>query len=91
MIDSYYLDSQIRDDLYAPRLVIHTIPQLVHQIQTHNVHTYDHISQQLDSLADTEQQQMLCTNKADGCIITYNRYFHTMCIEHISLEFRNRI
>ena len=51
-------------------VVIHTIPQLVHQIQTHNVHTYDHISQQLDSLAEAEQQQMLYTNEVDASLFT---------------------
>ena len=40
VIDSYYLGSQIRAILHALRLVTHTIPQLVHQIQAHNVHTH---------------------------------------------------
>ena len=57
MIDSYYLDSQIRDD-FTPD----TNPQCTH--------TYDHISQQLDSLADAEQQQMLYTNEADTSLFT---------------------
>ena len=29
-------------------------------------HTYDHISQKLDSLADSEQQHTLYTNEADA-------------------------
>ena len=33
-------------------------------------HTYDHILQQLDSLADTEQQQMLYTNAGDASLFT---------------------
>ena len=33
-------------------------------------HTYDHISQQLDSLADTEQQQTLYANEADASLFT---------------------
>ena len=32
--------------------------------------TYDHISQQFDSLADTEQQQMLHTNEVDASLFT---------------------
>ena len=40
IIDSYYLDSQID--------ILDTRPQCTH--------TYDHISQQLNSLADTEKQ-----------------------------------
>ena len=39
VIDGYYLDSQIRDDFTCTRLVTHTIPLLVHQTQTYNVHT----------------------------------------------------
>ena len=33
-------------------------------------HTHDRISQQLDSLADAEQQQMLYTNEADASLFT---------------------
>ena len=40
VIDSYYLDSQIRDDFTCTKLATHMIPQLVHQIQTHNVHPH---------------------------------------------------
>ena len=57
VIESYYLDSQIRDDFQCTKAyytydttasMLHSNPQCTH--------TYDHISQQLDSLADTEQQ-----------------------------------
>ena len=60
VIDSYYLGSQIRDGFQCTNAsythdttasTLHSNPQCTH--------TYDHISQQLDSLADTEQQQML--------------------------------
>ena len=34
------------------------------------MHTYDHISQQLDSLADSAQQQTLYTNEADASLFT---------------------
>ena len=40
VIDSYYLDSQIRDDFTYTKAVTHTIPLLVHQIQTHNEHIH---------------------------------------------------
>ena len=33
-------------------------------------HTFDHISQQLDSLADAEQQQTLYTNEVDASLFT---------------------
>ena len=45
--------------LHTLRLATHMIPQLVHLI-----------SQQLDSLTDTEQQQMLYTNEADVSLFT---------------------
>ena len=35
-----------------------------------HTHTHDHISQQLDSLADAEQQETLYTNKADALLFT---------------------
>ena len=35
-----------------------------------NPHTYDHISQQLDSLADSTQQQTLYTNETDASLFT---------------------
>ena len=71
VIDSYYLDSQIRDDFQCTKAcythdttasMLHSNPQCTH--------TYDHISQQLDSLADTEQQQMLYSNEADASLFT---------------------
>ena len=45
-------------------------PQQVQCIQTHPVHTYDHISQQLNSLADSAQQQTLYTNEVDASLFT---------------------
>ena len=47
-------------------LVTHMTPQPVHCIQTHP----DHISQQLDSLADTEQQQIVYTNETNASLFT---------------------
>ena len=41
-------------------------------------HTYDHISQQPDSLADAEQQQTLYTNEADASLFTTDT--STVCI-----------
>ena len=45
-------------------------PQQGQSIQTCPVHTYDHISHQLNSLADTEQQQTLYTNEVDTSLFT---------------------
>ena len=42
--------------------MVHANPQCTH--------TYDHISQQIESLADAEQQQMLYTNEMDSSLFT---------------------
>ena len=56
VIDSYYLDSEIRDDFQCTKTCY------THDTTTSTVypnllctHTYDHISEQLDSLADSVQ------------------------------------
>ena len=45
-------------------------PQQVQCIQTNPAHTHDHISQQLDSLADSTQQHTLYINEADASLFT---------------------
>ena len=45
-------------------------PQQVQCIQTYPVHTCDHISQQINSLADSTQQQILYTNEVDASLFT---------------------
>ena len=71
VIDSYYLNSQIRDDFQCTK-ACYTHDTTAHMLYTNPqcTHTYDHISQQLDSLTDTEQQQMLYTNEADASLFT---------------------
>ena len=71
VIDSYYLDSQIRDDFQCTK-ACYTHDTTASTVDTNPqcTHTYDHISQQLNSLADAEQQQMLYTNEADASLFT---------------------
>ena len=71
VIDSYYLDSQIRDDFTCTK-ACYTHNTTASTLDTHPqcTHTYNHISQQLDSLTDAEQQQMLCTNEVDTSLFT---------------------
>ena len=40
VIDTYYLDSQIRDDFTCTKLVIHIITPTTHLTQNHSVHTH---------------------------------------------------
>ena len=71
VIDSYYLDSQIRDDFTCNEACyIHNTTTSTPDTNPPCTHTYDHISQQLNSLADAEQQQTLYTNEADASLFT---------------------
>ena len=67
VIDSYYLDSQIRDDFQCTK-ACYTHDTTASTVDTNPqcTHTYDQITQQLDSLADAKQQQMLYTNETDA-------------------------
>ena len=71
VIDSYYLDSQIRDDFQCTRTCYthDTTAGTVHP-NPPCTHTYDHISQQQDSLADSTQQHTLYTNEMDASLFT---------------------
>ena len=82
LIDSYYLDSQIRDDFQCTK-ACYTHDTTASTVDTNPqcTHTYDHISQQLNSLA-AEQQQMLYTNKADALLFTIDT--STQCAFNIT-------
>ena len=82
VIDSYYLNSQIRDDFQCTKTCY------THDTTASTLYpnppctlTYDHISQQLDSLAETEQQQTVYTNEADASLFT--TYTATPCAFNI--------
>ena len=71
MIASYYLDSQIRNDFTCTKACYtHDTTASTPDIGLQCTHTYDHVSQQLDSLADVEQQQKLYINEADTSLFT---------------------
>ena len=71
VIDSYYLDSQIRDDFQCIKTCYthYTTAGTVYP-NPPCMHTYGHISQQLDSLVDSEQQHTLYINEADASLYT---------------------
>ena len=55
IIDSYYLDNQIRDDFTCTKACYtHNHHNNTLDTRPQCTHIYDHISQQLNSLADTE-------------------------------------
>ena len=71
VVDSYYLNSQIRDDFQCTKTCyIHDTTAGTVSPNPLCTHTCDHISQQLNSLADSEQQHTLYTNKADASFFT---------------------
>ena len=71
VIDSYYLDSKIRDDFQCTKTCYtHYTTASILYPNPPCTHSYDHISQQLNSLIDTEQQQTLYTNEADASLFT---------------------
>ena len=71
VIDSYYMDSQIRDDFTCNKACYtHNNTKNTLDTRPQCTHTYDHISQQLDSLADTEQQYKVYTSKVDASLFT---------------------
>ena len=71
VIDSYYLDSQIRDDFTCTKACyVHNDTNNLLETRPQCTHTYNHISQQLDSLADTEQQHKVYTSEVDTSLFT---------------------
>ena len=71
VIDSYYLDSQIRDDLICTKACyVHNDTNNTLETRPKCTHTYNHISQGLDSLANTEQQHKVYTSKVDASLFT---------------------
>ena len=71
VIDSYYLDSQIRDDFQCTK-TCYTYDIMASTMHPNPpcTHTYDHISQQLNSIADSTQQKTLYTNEMDASLFT---------------------
>ena len=71
VIDSYYLDNQIRDDFICTKAsYAHNNDSNTLETRPQGTHTYDHISQQLNSLADTEQQHQVYTSEVDASLFT---------------------
>ena len=71
VIDSYYLDSQIKDDFTFDQNC-HIRTQHVQQDQTLTpcTHTYDHITQHVNNLEDPMQQHTVYTNEVDASLFT---------------------
>ena len=71
VIDSFYLDSQIRDDFTCTKACyVHNDIKNILETRPQYTHTYNHTSQQLDSLADTEQQHKVYTSNVEESLFT---------------------
>ena len=71
VIDSYYLDSQIKDDFMCDQNC-YTKTQQKQQDQsiTPCAHTYDHITQHINNLEDSTQQHIVYTHEVDASLFT---------------------
>ena len=85
VIDSYYLDSQIKDD-FTCNQNCYTRTQYSQQDQTLTpcIHAYDHITQHINNLEDPTQQHTVYTNEVDESIFTTDTT--TPCDYNISTD-----
>ena len=73
VINSYYLDSQIKDDFNCNQECYTDIQQTQQEQQlTPCTHAYDHITQHINNLDDSTQQNTLYTMEEDASIFTSN-------------------
>ena len=71
VIDSYYLDSQIKDDFMCNQnCYTRTQHKQQDQTLTSCTHAYNHIAQHIDDLEDPTQQHTLYTNEVDALLFT---------------------
>ena len=87
VIDSYYLDSQIKDDFTCDQNY-HIRTQHIQQDQTLTpcTHAYDHITQHID-IEDPIQQHTVYTNEVDASLFTTDTT--TSCDYNISIDTSN--
>ena len=88
VINSYYLDSQIKDN-FACDQNCHTHTQHEQQDQTLTpcTHAYDHITQHVNNLDDPIQQHTVYTNEVDASLFTMDTT--TPCDYNISVDTSN--
>ena len=88
VIDSYYLDSQIKDDFMCDQNC-HTKTQYKQQDQTITpcTHAYDHITQHIGNLEDSTRQHIVYTNEVDALLFTTDTT--TPCDYNISTDILN--
>ena len=88
VINSYYLDSQIKDNFVCDQNC-HTNTQHEQQDKTLTpcTHAYDHITQHVNNLDDPMQQHTVYTNEVDASLFTTDTT--TLCDYNISVDMQN--
>ena len=88
VIDSYYVDSQIKDDLTCDQNC-HTKTQYKQQDQTITpcTHAYDHITQHINNLEDPTRQHIVYTHEVDASLFTTDTA--TPCDYNITTDLLN--
>ena len=70
LVESYHLDSQIKDDLQCdPDCYIQTSQPTKHDYLNICTHDYQHITQNIDNLSDTTQQNELYSS--EECVLSF--------------------
>ena len=88
VIDSYYLDSQIKDDFMCGQdCYTRRQHKQQDQILTPCTHAYDHITQHIDNLEDPTQQHTVYTNEVNASLFTMDTT--TTCDYNISTDILN--
>ena len=71
IVDSYYLDSQIKDDFHCNQdCYTHQQESTIHDHSTSCTHAYDHIVQQIQDLSDSTQQHTLHSMEENASLFT---------------------
>ena len=88
VIDSYYLDSQIKDDFTCDQnCYTKTKYEQQEQTVTPCTHAYDHITQHIDNLEDPTQQHIVYTHEVDALLFTMDTA--TPCDYNITTDLLN--
>ena len=88
VIDSYYLDSQIKDNFACDQNChANTQQEQKEQTLTPCTHAYDHIAQYVNNLDDPMQQHTVYTNEVDASLFTTDTT--TPCDYNINVDMSN--
>ena len=87
VIDSYYLDSQIKDNFACDQNCHANTHEQQDKTLTPCTHAYDHITQHVNNLDDPMQQHTVYTNEVDASLFTTDTT--TPCDYNINVDMSN--